>query len=229
MASTKQKQRKMEDEEVVTEAESDVTIQAERYAYAELKEAQRRCGEKAVTAALKECGSSSTAQQKVFQAHVNDLCASIFIAVVRQYDPDTKEDVEPVDKDTVAKVAALEKKLKEKEAAVKALREQVPKLAAEKTRSQLEKSRKRSADVELTVPELISDLSLSLSELEHLKETCEKTSSSIFNANIKLSEVINQTTETVKVVERAMKRPKTAIDIAMEQSPVKARFLVSEL
>lgn len=99
------------------------------------------------------------------------------------------EDVEPVDKDTVAKVAALEKKLKEKEAAVKALREQVckpfripicalsfrlidarllnvdsscvvllaqvPKLAAEKTRSQLEKSRKRSADVELTyVPAL---------------------------------------------------------------------------
>lgn len=93
---------------------------------------------------------------QVFQAHVNDLCASIFIAVVRQYDPDTKgamekinafycyhhhaayrrlltaavmnsftEDVEPVDKDTVAKVAALEKKLKEKEAAVKALREQV--------------------------------------------------------------------------------------------------------
>lgn len=93
---------------------------------------------------------------QVFQAHVNDLCASIFIAVVRQYDPDTKgtmdkinacccychhaacrrlltaavvnfstEDVEPVDKDTVAKVTALEKKLKEKEAAVKALREQV--------------------------------------------------------------------------------------------------------
>lgn len=28
----------------------------------------------------------------------------------------------------------------------------------------------------------------------------EQTSSSIFNANIKLSEVINQTTETVKVV-----------------------------
>lgn len=26
-----------------------------------------------------------------------------------------------------------------------------------------------------------------------------------------------------------MKRPKTAIDVAMEQSPVKARFLVSEL
>lgn len=84
-----------------------------------------------------------------------------------------------------------------------------------------------------SVPELISDLSLSLSELEHLKETCEKvrnaflcggitlwlilnfcsrvgvlygvhlneqTSSSIFSANIKLSEVINQTTETVKVV-----------------------------
>lgn len=65
MASTQQKLREMEDEEVMTEAESDVTIQAERYAYAELKEAQRRCGEKAVAAALKECGSSSTAQQKV--------------------------------------------------------------------------------------------------------------------------------------------------------------------
>lgn len=27
---------------------------------------------------------------QVFQAHVNDLCASVFIAMVRQYNPDTK-------------------------------------------------------------------------------------------------------------------------------------------
>lgn len=54
-----------QDDEVQTEEESDTTIQAERYSYTELKEAQRRCGEKAVEAALRECGNSSTAQQKV--------------------------------------------------------------------------------------------------------------------------------------------------------------------
>lgn len=167
-----------EDDEVLTEHESDATLQAERYAYAELKEAQRRCGEKAVAAALRACGSASTAQRKVrsvrwkrerertatnlelaglqvFQAHVNDLCASVFIAMVRQYNPDTKgaavtvvvkvvvrtsmvlmlvrmraEDVEPVDQETVAKVEALEKRLREKEAAVKQLREKVDRVPA---------------------------------------------------------------------------------------------------
>lgn len=95
---------------------------------------------------------------------------------------DGVEDIEPVDKETVAKVKALEQQLHEKEAAVKELRErvrtcgwwsthrhrlknhctqasrthnhhyrvQVPKLAAEKTRRQLEKSRKRSADMDDT-------------------------------------------------------------------------------
>lgn len=54
-----------EDDEVLTEHESDVTLQADRYAYSELKEAQRRCGEKAVAAALQACGAASTAQRKV--------------------------------------------------------------------------------------------------------------------------------------------------------------------
>ncbi|DBA00453.1 TPA: hypothetical protein N0F65_002696 [Lagenidium giganteum] len=44
---------------------------------------------------------------------------------------------------------------------------------------------------------------------------------SISEAASKLSQAVDQTTETINVVERAMKRPKTAIDLAMEKSPAK--------
>jgi hypothetical protein len=66
------------------------TPRMDRYSYAELKRAQTQCAEKAVGAALEACGATSDAQKEVFKAHVNDLCASVFTAVLRQYDPVSK-------------------------------------------------------------------------------------------------------------------------------------------
>ncbi|RLN79580.1 hypothetical protein BBJ28_00004323 [Nothophytophthora sp. Chile5] len=96
-----------------------------RYTFLELKEAQRICGLKMTAAALRECGTASAAQKEIFRAHVSDLCATIFSAALRKYNPEDKEDVAPVDEETAAQLAALETKLKEKEAAVKKLRERV--------------------------------------------------------------------------------------------------------
>ncbi|EEY57380.1 uncharacterized protein PITG_11231 [Phytophthora infestans T30-4] len=181
-------------------------------------------------AALKECGSASAAQQQIFKAHVNDLCATVFAAALRKYNPEDKQEVAPVDEETVAKLKELETKLKEKEAAVKKLRERVPRMAAADARRELEKARKRHADVLVAEPELTGDLGSELTEeqVEALKAAYVKTTSSIAITSAKLSQVMDQTTETINIVEKAMKRPKTEIDIAMENSPIKAKALLNE-
>ncbi|DBA00452.1 TPA: hypothetical protein N0F65_002695 [Lagenidium giganteum] len=122
----------------------------ERYSYAELKHAQRRCAEKAVEKMMEDCGGISTAQTEVLQAHANDLCASIFTAVIRQYNPHTTEDMEPVDEELRKQVEELEQQVKQREAKVKELRDRVPKLVAAKTRAQMENARKRSAEGHVT-------------------------------------------------------------------------------
>lgn len=61
-----------------------------RYSFLEIKEAQRVCGEKMAQAALEECGSASKAQQQIFRAHVSDLCATVFAAALRKYNPEDK-------------------------------------------------------------------------------------------------------------------------------------------
>ncbi|KAG3110443.1 hypothetical protein PI124_g7828 [Phytophthora idaei] len=201
-----------------------------RYSFLEIKEAQRVCGEKMNAAALKECGSASSAQQQIFRAHVNDLCATVFAAALRKYNPVDKEEVAPVDEETAAKLKELETKLKEKEAAVKKLRERVPRMAAANARRELAKARKRHADVLVSEPELTGDLGAELTEeqLEALKAAYVKTASSIAITSAKLSQVMSQTTETINIVEKAMKRPKTEVDIAMENSPIKAKSLLNE-
>lgn len=61
-----------------------------RYSYAELKEAQRRCESKMVETALLECRDASRAQREIFRAHVTDLCANIFAAALRKYNPENR-------------------------------------------------------------------------------------------------------------------------------------------
>ncbi|KAG7398998.1 hypothetical protein PHYBOEH_009991 [Phytophthora boehmeriae] len=180
-------------------------------------------------AALRECGSASVAQQQIFRAHVNDLCATVFAAALRKYNPEDKEDVAPLDGETVAKLNALEKKLQEKEVAVKKLRERVPRLAAANARRELAKARKRHADVLVEEPESTGNLGTELTEekLEALKAAYVKTTSSIETTSAKLFQVVSQTTETINIVGHAMKRPKTTIDVAMESSPLKAKALLN--
>ncbi|RLN60574.1 hypothetical protein BBJ29_002836 [Phytophthora kernoviae] len=201
-----------------------------RYSFLEIKEAQRVCGEKMTAAALRECGSASVAQQQIFRAHVNDLCATVFAAALRKYNPEDKEDMAPLDGETVAKLNALEKQLKEKEAEVKKLRERVPRLAAANARRELAKARKRHADVLVEEPETTGNLGAELTEeqLEALKAAYVKTTASIETTSAKLSQVMSQTTETINIVEQAMKRPKTMIDVAMENSPLKAKALLND-
>ncbi|KAF4317565.1 hypothetical protein BBO99_00003288 [Phytophthora kernoviae] len=211
---------------------SDVADAAEnsRYSFLEIKEAQRVCGEKMTAAALRECGSASVAQQQIFRAHVNDLCATVFAAALRKYNPEDKEDMAPLDGETVAKLNALEKQLKEKEAEVKKLRERVPRLAAANARRELAKARKRHADVLVEEPETTGNLGAELTEeqLEALKAAYVKTTASIETTSAKLSQVMSQTTETINIVEQAMKRPKTMVDVAMENSPLKAKALLND-
>ncbi|CEG50494.1 uncharacterized protein PHALS_00636 [Plasmopara halstedii] len=203
---------------------------APRYSYLEIKEAQRVCGEKMNAAALKECGSVSAAQQQIFRAHVNDLCATVFAAALRKYNPEDKEEMAPLDKKMAAKLQELETKLKEKEAAVKKLRERVPKMAAANARRELAKARKRHVNVLVAEPELTADINAELTEeeVESLKAAYVKTASSIAVTNAKLSQAMSQTTETIAIVEQAIKRPKTEVDIAMENSPHKAKVLLDE-
>lgn len=61
-----------------------------RYTYAELKEAQRRCEAKMVETALLECSEASKPQKEIFRAHVTDLCANVFAAALRKYNPESK-------------------------------------------------------------------------------------------------------------------------------------------
>ncbi|KAJ0409546.1 hypothetical protein ATCC90586_010057 [Pythium insidiosum] len=200
----------------------------ERYSYGELKRAQTECAAKAVDAALAACGQTSTAQKEVFRAHVNDLCASVFAAALRQYNPTKKEHLAPVDDALTTRVTALEKELREKESAVQALRESVPRLAAAKTKEQLERARKRSSDV-LVVVYVYDEASAKSAEgtdiaeenVTALKESYEQTTKVIAATAARLDEAVNQTAETITVVQRAMKRPKTAVDLAMEKSPAK--------
>ncbi|KAE9046366.1 hypothetical protein PR002_g1691 [Phytophthora rubi] len=201
-----------------------------RYSFPEIKEAQRVCGEKMAAAALRECGSASAAQQQIFRAHVSDLCATVFAAALRKYNPEDKEEVAPVDEKTATRRRELEAKLKEKEAAVKKLRERVPRMAAANARRELAKARKRHADVLVAEPEPTEDPGIELTgeQLEALKAAYVKTASSLAISSAKLGQVLSQTTETISIVEQAMKRPKTEVDIAMENSPVKARALLNE-
>ena len=61
----------------------------QRYSFVEIKEAQRVCSDKMMAAALEEVrGSASAAQQQIFRAHVNDLCATVFAAALRKYNPE---------------------------------------------------------------------------------------------------------------------------------------------
>ncbi|TMW63735.1 hypothetical protein Poli38472_002676 [Pythium oligandrum] len=198
----------------------------ERYSYAELKRAQAQCAEKAADAAVATCGTTSEAQKAVFRAHVNDLCASVFTAALRQYNPVSKENLEPVDEELLKRVKELEKALKKKENGLQALREKVPRLAALQTRVKLEKERKRNAEVLFVASESNEEpLELEESNVEALKETFAKTSRSITEASSKLDRMMSQTNETIDVVERAMKRPKTEIDEAMEKSPTKLSLI----
>ncbi|GLD97729.1 hypothetical protein PINS_up006419 [Pythium insidiosum] len=197
----------------------------ERYSYGELKRAQTECAAKAVDAALEACGQTSTAQKEVFRAHVNDLCASVFAAALRQYNPTKKEHLAPIDDELSERVAALEKELRDKEAAVQALRESVPRLAATKTKEQLESARKRSSDVLVVVDEASTNspegVDIPDGNVTALKESYEQTTKIIAATATRLDEAVNQTAETITVVQRAMKRPKTAVDLAMEKSPAK--------
>ncbi|KAL3672195.1 hypothetical protein V7S43_002857 [Phytophthora oleae] len=212
------------------EEETKMEEQALRYTFLEIKEAQRVCGEKMIAAALKECGSVSAAQQQIFRAHVNDLCATVFAAALRKYNPEDRQEVTPVDEEMAKKLKELETKLKEKEAAVKKLRERVPRIAAANARRELAKARKRHADVLVAEPETTEDLGAELTEgqLDALRAAYVKTSSSIAITSAKLSQVVSQTTETINIVEKAMKRPKTEVDAAMENSPMKAKALLNE-
>ncbi|KAG6620011.1 Myb protein J [Phytophthora cinnamomi] len=197
-----------------------------RYSFLEIKEAQRACGDKMAAAALRECGSASAAQQQIFRAHVSDLCATVFAAALRKYNPEDKRML----LQSHILLKQLETKLKDKEAAVKKLRERVPRMAAANARRELAKARKRHADVLVAEPESTEDLGAELTgeQLEALKAAYVKTASSIAITSAKLSQVMSQTTETISIVEQAMKRPKTEVDIAMENSPVKARTLLNE-
>ncbi|CAI5746455.1 unnamed protein product [Peronospora destructor] len=201
-----------------------------RYSFLEIKEAQRVCGEKMTAMALRECGSASAAQQQIFRAHVNDLCATVFAAALRKYNPENQEEMVPVDEETAMKLKQLETKLKEKERAVKELQEQVPRMAAAKARRELATARKRHADVLVIESESMKSVGAELTEeeIEALKAAYVKTTSSIAIASAKMSQVMSQTTETISIVEQALKRPKTEVDVAMENSPVKPRALLNE-
>ncbi|TDH65905.1 hypothetical protein CCR75_005363 [Bremia lactucae] len=214
----------------VVNVESAGELPMPRYSYLEIKEAQRVCGEKMNAAALKECGSVSVAQQQIFRAHVNDLCATVFAAALRKYNPKDKEEVAPVDAEKAAKLKELETKLKEKEAAINKLRKEVPRIAADNARRELAKARKRYADVLVAEPELTRDFGAELTgeHVEALKTAYVKTASSIAVTSAKLTQAMNQTTDTINIVELAIKRPKTEVDIAMENSPVKAKALLDE-
>ncbi|KAH7477251.1 hypothetical protein PRIC1_001268 [Phytophthora ramorum] len=212
--------------DVPTDAEAAAPL---RYSFLEIKEAQGVCGEKMAAAALKECGSASAAQQQIFRAHVNDLCATVFAAALRKYNPEEKEEVAPVDEATAKKLRELETTLQEKEAAVKKLRERVPRMAAANVRRELAKARKRHSQVLLEEPETTEvGLELTDDQTEALKAVYVKTASSIAITSAKLSHVMSQTTETMNIIEQAMKRPKTEVDIAMEHSPTKAQALLNE-
>lgn len=130
----------------------------------------------------------------------------------------------------MAKLKELEARLKEKEAAVKKLRERVPRMAAANARRELAKARKRHVDVLVVEPKLTSDIRAELTEeqVEVLKAAYVKTASSIAVTSAKLSQAMSQTTETINIVEQAMKRPKTTVDVAMENSPLKAKALLDE-
>lgn len=204
--------------------------ETKRYSFVEIKEAQRVCGEKMAEAALAECKDASVAQQQIFRAHVSDLCATVFAAALRKYNPEDKQDVAPVDDETAAKLKELATKLEEKEASVKKLRERVPRMAAANARRELAKARKRHASVLLEAPDAGEGLDVDLTEgqLQEMKAAYDKAAASIADASEKLSQVMSHTTETIHIVERAMKRPKTMIDEAMESSPVKSKALLND-
>ncbi|KAI9922028.1 hypothetical protein PsorP6_001900 [Peronosclerospora sorghi] len=128
-----------------------------RYSFLEIKEAQRVCGETMTAAALRECGAASFAQQQIFRAHVNDLCATVFAAALRKYNPENKgwgmhamEEMAPVDEAMATTLKQLEMKVKEEEATVKKLQKHVSRMAVSNTRRELAKARKRHADVLVT-------------------------------------------------------------------------------
>ncbi|KAJ0406578.1 hypothetical protein P43SY_004467 [Pythium insidiosum] len=142
-----------------------------------------------------------------------------------------REHLAPVDDALTTRVTALEKELREKESAVQTLRESVPRLAAAKTKEQLERARKRSSDVLVVMYVYFSTDEASAKSAEGtdiaeenvtaLKESYEQTTKVIAATAARLDEAVNQTAETITVVQRAMKRPKTAVDLAMEKSPAK--------
>uniref|UniRef100_A0AAV1U0V3 Uncharacterized protein n=1 Tax=Peronospora matthiolae TaxID=2874970 RepID=A0AAV1U0V3_9STRA len=221
----------MTDAHVEMEAATESQHQPQRYSFVEIKEAQRVCSEKMMAASLQEvCGSASAAQQQIFRAHVNDLCATVFAAALRKYNPENKEEMVPLDTELATKLKELEAKVAEKEADVKKLREEVPVMAAENARRELAKARKRYADVLVTEPETttIACAELTNEQTEALEAVYVKTASSIAITSAKLSQTTSQTSDTINIVEQAMKRPKTQVDIAMENSPVKPKVFLNE-
>ncbi|CAI5733876.1 unnamed protein product [Hyaloperonospora brassicae] len=212
-------------------AASSPRSQRPRYSFVEIKEAQRVCSDTMMAAALEEVrGSASAAQQQIFRAHVNDLCATVFAAALRKYNPEHREEMAPVDAQLVATLEELKAKVKAKEAAVKKLQEQVPMMAAASARRELANARKRCANVLVTQEESTAsaDVELTQEQTKTLETVYAKAASSIAVTSAKLSQTTSQTTETIDIVEQAMKRPKTQVDLAMENSPIKPKVLLTQ-
>uniref|UniRef100_M4B5J5 Uncharacterized protein n=1 Tax=Hyaloperonospora arabidopsidis (strain Emoy2) TaxID=559515 RepID=M4B5J5_HYAAE len=176
----------MTDANVEMEAAIESQHQPRRYSFVEIKEAQRVCSDKMMAASLQEVGgSASAAQQQIFRAHVNDLCATVFAAALRKYNPENKEEMAPLDTELATKLKELEAKVTEKEADVKKLREEVPVMAAENARRELAKARKRYADVLVTEPEttIIACAELTNEQTEALEAVYVKEKNSLQNPN----------------------------------------------
>ncbi|RLN37084.1 hypothetical protein BBJ28_00007944 [Nothophytophthora sp. Chile5] len=226
--------------------DADAAPSPTRYAFLELKEAQRICGLKMTAAALRECGTASAAQKEIFRAHVSDLCATIFSAALRKYNPEDK--VANTDLSIVYAVWS-------------SAPESASDIGAELTLEQLEAMKDTYTKVcaeSQPAADRREALELLAADVNGLCYLVLQAASTIASTSVKLSQVMSQTTETIHIVrrrptpfrlfacyqmltllvpsssfpllqvEQAMKRPKTAIDIAMEESPLKPRVLLNE-
>ncbi|KAL0583830.1 hypothetical protein ABG067_006274 [Albugo candida] len=188
-----------------------------RYKYAELKQAQGFCADRAMKAIQSECKDLSEAQNEIFRAHVKDLCASIFCSVIKQYNPIVQEDViEPADNKAARRVSQLQEEIQLKKENLQTLRKNVLKMIQTRMECALESGRKRTVDN-------VVDNNV---DSERIPNTCtldinaiEKSFTHMTQKSQSISTVVDELKAVTEVVGQAIKRPKTSIDEALATSP----------
>ncbi|OQS04744.1 estradiol 17-beta-dehydrogenase [Thraustotheca clavata] len=169
--------------------------------------------------------NASSLQNKAsfLQASVNEMCAGTYTHLFRHYFPtsghDARKEEKAIDPKLLARMKELEEQIQTAEQSIKVYKSQLPLRIRDIIQADFDtKTKNALAGTKRKLPQESSSPS-QLPDLTDVQTAFAQTTNKINMLKNQLPVTIQEATDTIRVIEHAIKKPKSNIDVLMQGAP----------